>query len=171
MMAVYSAGILPYRYKDSILEVMLVHPGGPFWAKKDDGSWSVSKGIVEEDENALTAAKREFSEETGFVGDGEFLELGSITQPSRKVVTVFALEQDFEVSKVISNTFKLEWPTKSGKYIDCPEVDRAEWFSLSLAKRKILKGQVGFIAKLAELLKYNAANDPNVDTGEQMSLF
>lgn len=151
----HSAGILLYHFNTNILEVLLVHPGGPFWSKKDVGAWSIPKGLIEENEDILIAAKREFSEETGFHVDGKFIELGSITQPSKKIVTIFALEYDLDATKTVSNTFKLEWPLKSGQIIDCPEVDRAEWFPANQAKTKILKGQSEFISRLAETLNYS----------------
>ena len=107
-MPVHSSGILLYRYKLDVLEVLLVHPGGPYWAKKDNGAWSIPKGIVEENEDALHTAKREFKEETGFGIDGDFMELGSLRQPGNKIVTAFALQHELDVSKIISNTFELE---------------------------------------------------------------
>jgi predicted NUDIX family NTP pyrophosphohydrolase len=153
-MSIHSAGIILYRYNSDNLEVLLIHPGGPFWAKKDEGAWSISKGLIEGTEDVLTTAKREFFEETGFEVDGEFIELGEIVQPSKKIITAFALHYDLDPSKLVSNTFELEWPPKSGKKIQCPEVDKAGWFTVSKAKQKILKGQVEFIDKLLEILKY-----------------
>ena len=151
-MAIHSAGILLYRFATDTLEVLLVHPGGPFWAKKDDGAWSIPKGLIEDSEDTLCAAKREFAEETGFDVDGKFIKLGSITQPSRKIVTAFALHHDLDATKVVSNTFELQWPPNSGKKIECPEIVRAEWFSIIKAMNKIQKGQVGFITKLTSIL-------------------
>lgn len=176
-MANHSGGILLYRYRENILEVLLVHPGGPFWAKKDDGAWSIPKGLVEESEDILIAAKREFKEETSFDVDGEFIELGSLTQPSKKVVTAFALQHDLDVSKVTSNIFELEWPPKSGKKIKCPEIDKAAWLSIPDAKVKILKGQSAFLTKLTEVLNYTVKEKPTVseDTNtleaKQMTFF
>jgi predicted NUDIX family NTP pyrophosphohydrolase len=113
-MSVHSAGIILFRFKNEKLEVMLVHPGGPFWAKKDDGAWSIPKGLFEENENPLDAAKREFKEETGYEVGGEFIELGELKQPSRKIVHAWALEKDIDETKIVSNTFTLEWPKNSG---------------------------------------------------------
>ena len=153
-MGIHSGGILLFKYVDGLLQVMLVHPGGPFWAKKDEGAWSIPKGIFEETERALEAAKREFKEETGFDVDGEFVELGELKQPSRKIVHAWALEKDLDVKNIQSNTFTLEWPKNSGNVKEYPEVDRAQWFDINEAKKKILKGQVGFIDRLTERLGY-----------------
>jgi predicted NUDIX family NTP pyrophosphohydrolase len=151
-MAVNSAGILLFRFKNEKLEVMLVHPGGPFWAKKDDGSWSIPKGLFEENENPLEAAKREFQEETGFDIEGEFMDLGKIRQPSRKIIQAWALEKDLDVSKMRSNTFTLEWPKNSGKVKEYPEADKADWFDIEQAQVKIIKGQAGFLERLVAAL-------------------
>jgi predicted NUDIX family NTP pyrophosphohydrolase len=153
-MSTNSAGILLFRYIANDLQVMLVHPGGPFWAKKNDGAWSIPKGLFEDGEMPLEAAKREFNEETGFAVDGEFIELGTIKQPSKKVVYAWALEQDLDVTQIRSNTFDLEWPMKSGKIQKYPEIDKGQWFELEEAKKKILKGQSGFIDNLVEKLGY-----------------
>ncbi len=153
-MAKLSAGLLVYRVKDKTVEVFLVHPGGPFWAKKDGGAWSIPKGEYTSEENPLEAAKREFKEETGFEPPaGKMMELQPIKQPSGKVVIAWAVEGDFDAGKINSNTFSMEWPPKSGKQQEFPEVDRAEWFSLEEAKAKILKGQAGFIEQLIENLE------------------
>jgi predicted NUDIX family NTP pyrophosphohydrolase len=136
-----SAGILMYRRKRGAVEVLLVHPGGPFWKKKDEGAWSIPKGLYEESEDALAAARREFEEETGAAPAGEFIPLGEFRQSSAKIVSVWAVEGEFDVTKLTSNTFALEWPPKSGKINDFPEIDRAAWFSPNEARRKILKGQ------------------------------
>lgn len=149
-MSVRSAGILLYRFNEVNLLVMLVHPGGPFWAKKDNGAWSIPKGIHGEGEIALEAAKREFKEETGQTLDGEFIDLGEVKQPSRKIVHAWAVEHDFDTSKIISNTFSLEWPPKSGINREYPEVDRGQWFAVQEAREKILKGQLEFIDRLIE---------------------
>ncbi|MEN6376107.1 MAG: NUDIX domain-containing protein [Smithella sp.] len=149
-MSVRSAGILLYRFNEGKLLVMLVHPGGPFWAKKDDGAWSVCKGMYEEGEDSLDAAKREFKEETGQDVDGEFIDLGEVKQPSRKIVHAWALEHDFDTSKIISNTFSLEWPPKSGITREYPEVDKGRWFDIQEAREKILKGQLEFLNRLLE---------------------
>ena len=134
--------------------MLLVHPGGPFWAKKDLGAWSIPKGEYEEGEDPLTAAKREFCEELGAEPSGEFWELGALVQPSKKEIVAWAVEADFPVAALKSNTFELEWPPRSGKKMQFPEVDRAEWFALADARRKILPGQVGFIDRLLARIGY-----------------
>jgi predicted NUDIX family NTP pyrophosphohydrolase len=144
-----------YRFKDSQLEVFLVHPGGPFWSKKDEGAWSIPKGEYEEGEDPFEVAKREFKEETGYEASGDFISLSPLKQPSRKIIIAWALEGDFDAGKIKSNTFTMEWPLRSGKYAKFPEVDRAGWFSISVAKRKILKGQVGFVEQLCEKFGYD----------------
>jgi predicted NUDIX family NTP pyrophosphohydrolase len=136
-----SAGILMYRRRGGAVEVLLVHPGGPFWKKKDDGAWSIPKGLYEADEEPVAAAKREFEEETGAAPAGEFIPLGEFRQSSAKTVSVWAVEGEFDVTKLKSNTFSMEWPPKSGKMSEFPEIDRAAWFSPDEARRKILKGQ------------------------------
>lgn len=129
---------------------MLVHMGGPFWARKDAGAWSIPKGEHEPDEPSLAAARREFVEETGLaVPDGEPLDLGALGQSSGKLVRVWALEADIDASHVTSNTFPLEWPRGSGRMQEFPEVDRAAWFDLESAREKLVKGQVPFLATLA----------------------
>lgn len=153
-MKIHSGGILLFRYILGRLQVMLVHPGGPFWKKKDEGAWSIPKGLLEEDEAALEAAKREFAEETGFDIDGEFIELGELKQPSRKVVHAWALEKDLNVSQVKCNSFSLEWPPKSGTIKEYPEIDKAQWFDIEEARKKILKGQAQFLDRLISRLKY-----------------
>lgn len=152
-MNVHSGGILLFRYFNGRLQVMLVHPGGPFWAKKDEGAWSIPKGLLEENEIASEAAKREFLEETGFDIDGEFIELGELKQPSRKIVHVWALEKDLDTAKIKGNTFSLEWPPKSGKIKDYPEIDKGQWFDVDEARKKILKGQAEFLDRLISRLK------------------
>jgi predicted NUDIX family NTP pyrophosphohydrolase len=146
-----SAGILMYRRGAQGLEVLLVHPGGPFWARKDLGAWSIPKGEYSEGDEALATAIREFAEETGTHPRGKFRSLGELTQPGRKIVTAFAVEGDFDLAMLKSNTFDLEWPPKSGRMATFPEVDRAEWFSLETARAKILSGQREFIARLLEM--------------------
>lgn len=136
-----SAGLLLYRRTNETLEVFLVHPGGPFWAKKDDGAWSIPKGEFEPHEDALDAAQREFTEETGFAATGHFIPLTPITQPSGKIVHAWAVAMDCDPALVKSNTF-----TFRGR--DYPEIDRAAWFTLPDARIKILKGQVGFLNEL-----------------------
>lgn len=148
-----SAGIFLYRFKDKELEVMLVHPGGPFWAKKDLGSWSIPKGEFSDDEDPLKAAIREFKEETSQDVNGEFIRLNPVKMKSGKWIYAFALEKDFDTSKIKSNTFPLEWPPKSGKLIDIEEVDRGEWFNFSIAKLKINGNQVSILEDLLDKLK------------------
>jgi predicted NUDIX family NTP pyrophosphohydrolase len=143
-----SAGLLLFR-RTSEIEVFLVHPGGPFWAKKDDGAWSLPKGEYAEEEDALLAAKREFQEETGFRVDGDFLPLGELKQKGGKMVTAWAVEGDVDAASVMSDTFSMEWPPRSGRIQEFPEVDRAGWFSVAMARGKLLKGQVGFVDRLA----------------------
>jgi len=146
-----SAGILLFRFSHDDLEVFLVHPGGPFWKNKDAGAWSLPKGEYVHGEDPLDAAKREFTEETGFPPpDGEWIPLGEITQPGGKVVTAWAVRGDCPAAEIKSNTFSLEWPPKSGKMQDFPEVDRAGWFSLQEAKAKILPAQGVFLEQLVE---------------------
>jgi predicted NUDIX family NTP pyrophosphohydrolase len=146
-----SAGILMYRRGAQGLEVLLVHPGGPFWARKDLGAWSIPKGEYSELEDPLEVAMREFEEETGRSPRGELRPLGELTQPGRKIVTAFALEGDFDTATLKSNTFELEWPPKSRRKVTFPEVDRAEWFALEMAREKILAGQREFITRLLKL--------------------
>jgi predicted NUDIX family NTP pyrophosphohydrolase len=143
-----SAGILMYKRSGKELFLLLVHPGGPFWTNKDIGAWSIPKGEYEEGEEPLTAAKREFCEELGAEPSGEFFELGALVQPSRKEIIAFAVEGDFSVMALKSNTFELEWPPKSGRKKQFPEVDRAEWFNPAQARQKILAGQAEFIDRL-----------------------
>jgi predicted NUDIX family NTP pyrophosphohydrolase len=146
-----SAGILMFRRAAQGLEVLLVHPGGPFWARKDLGAWSIPKGEYSEGDEPLATAIREFAEETGAHPQGALRPLGEITQPGRKIVTAFALEGDFDPATLKSNTFDLEWPPKSGRKATFPEVDRAQWFSLEMAREKILSGQREFITRLLEM--------------------
>ena len=147
-MAKKSAGILLYRVKSKFLEVFLVHPGGPFWAKKDLGGWSIPKGEFTESENPLDVAKREFKEELGIYCTGEFIPLTSIKQKNGKIVYVWALEGDIDSNQIKSNTFEIEWPSKSGKKQEFPEIDRGEWFGVSEAKQKINENQVAMIEEL-----------------------
>jgi predicted NUDIX family NTP pyrophosphohydrolase len=146
-----SAGLLLFR-ETSDLELLLVHMGGPFWAKKDLASWSIPKGELADDEDPLTAARREFEEETGTAPAGEFIELEPLKQPGGKIVYAWAVKSDFDSSSLRSNTFSMEWPPKSGRVQDFPEVDRAEWFTPEIARTKILKGQEPFIDQLLGLL-------------------
>ena len=151
-MAKQAAGILLYRQGARGLEVLLAHPGGPLWARKDLGAWTIPKGQFGDDESALAAAKREFEEEMGSPAAGVFAELGAIKQPSGKVVHAFTAESDFDVKTVKSNLFNLEWPPRSGRMGQFPEVDRAGWFSMAEARQKILKGQEPFLDRLLALL-------------------
>jgi predicted NUDIX family NTP pyrophosphohydrolase len=144
-----SAGLLMYRLRDSTLEVFLVHPGGPYWAKKDLGAWSIPKGEFEEGEDRLDVAKREFQEETGFPSVGNFIALTPIKQMGGKLVYGWAVRGDCDAKAIRSNTFSMEWPPRSGKRREFPEVDRAEWFTIAVAKEKIFKGQVGFLEELS----------------------
>jgi predicted NUDIX family NTP pyrophosphohydrolase len=143
-----SAGILLFRRRPAGLEVMLVHPGGPFWATKDGGAWSIPKGLVDEGEDLLAAAKREFFEETGMPVAGAFVDLGAHRQPSAKTIAAWACEGDFDPATLKSNTFSLEWPPRSGRMAEFPEVDRAAWYSIDEAFVKIHKGQKPIIAAL-----------------------
>ena len=148
-----SAGLLLFRRRDTGVEFFLVHPGGPFWAKKDDGAWSIPKGLYEDDEDPLIAAQREFAEEVGCPITGAFIALGEFKLPSGKRLTVWAVEGDIDASEVSSNTFEMEWPPKSGERVEFPEVDRAGWFAPDAARVKLNKGQVpmldAFLAKVA----------------------
>ena len=137
-----------HRGKGKTLQVFLVHPGGPFWAKKDAGAWSIPKGLADPGEDMLAAAKREFQEETGHVPHGEFRPLGVFKQPSGKLIHAFAVEGDCDPAKIVSNEFEMEWPPKSGKRARFPEVDRAGWFSREQALVKIVRGQAPILRKL-----------------------
>jgi predicted NUDIX family NTP pyrophosphohydrolase len=151
-MAKRSAGILMYRCPQR-LELLLVHPGGPFWARKDLGAWSIPKGEYAEDEDPLAVAKREFEEELGSAPpQGAFLPLGELVQPSRKLITAFALEGDFDPATFTSNRFELEWPRGSGRMQSFPEIDRAQWFAPARARKKIQPGQAPFIDRLFQRL-------------------
>jgi predicted NUDIX family NTP pyrophosphohydrolase len=147
-----TAGLLLYRIRNSAIEVFLVHPGGPFWAKKDEGAWSIPKGEFADDEQPLSAAKREFQEETGFSMEGNFMALAPLKQRSGKLVYAWALEGDCDAGAIKSNLFSTEWPPRSGKRQEYPEVDRASWFTLESAKRKIVPGQIGFLEELQQIL-------------------
>jgi predicted NUDIX family NTP pyrophosphohydrolase len=141
-----SAGLLLYRVRDERLEVFIAHMGGPFWAKKDDGGWSIVKGEYEEHEDPLVAARREFEEETGAPPPmGPTLTLGEVRQRSGKQITAWAIEADFDPAAVRSNTFTLEWPRGSGRMQEFPEIDRAGWFDVPTARRKLVKGQIPFL--------------------------
>ena len=142
-----------YRLRESEVEVFLVHPGGPFWAKKDLGAWSIPKGEYTADEEPLAAARREFAEETGFEPSGEFVALGTIRQAGGKLVSVWAVQGDCDPGQIRSNLCMIEWPPRSGRKIEIPEVDRAGWFGLDEAREKILKSQAPVIDLLAERIK------------------
>jgi predicted NUDIX family NTP pyrophosphohydrolase len=146
-----SAGILMFRDTPAGREVLLVHPGGPFWAKKDDGVWSIPKGEFTDGEDPLAAARREFEEELGVAVEGELAGLDPLKQKGGKVVYAWAVRGDLDVSALKSNLFEIEWPPKSGRKQSFPEVDRAGWFDLDTARRKILSGQSGFIEEVARL--------------------
>jgi predicted NUDIX family NTP pyrophosphohydrolase len=149
-----SAGLLLYREISDHLEVLLVHPGGPFWAQKDEGAWSIPKGQLEDDEEPLATAKREFAEETGLkLPDIDMIPLEPLRQPSGKLVYAWAVKHDFDPAGLKSNTFSMEWPPKSGKYREFPEIDRAEWFTIKEASHKILKGQAPFLDQLQQNVK------------------
>ena len=151
-MPVVSAGLLLYRLIDGEPEVLLVHPGGPFWQGKDLGSWSVPKGEVDAGEDPLVAARREFAEETGFPVVGEARSLGEVRQLSGKRVHAWAVRGDVDPARLESNDFELEWPPRSGRVQKFPEVDRAEWFNLDEARRRILPAQIPLIDRLSVLL-------------------
>ena len=150
-MAKRSAGVLLYRRGATGIEVFLVHPGGPYWAKKDAGAWSVPKGECEPGEDGLAAARRELAEETGLAPDGNFLGLGSFRQSSAKRVEVWAVEGDADPARLKANSFTMEWPPRSGQIKAFPEVDRAGWFTLAEAARKIVKGQAPILTALSGL--------------------
>jgi len=147
-----SAGLLMYRRRKETIEVFLVHPGGPFWSKKDFGAWSIPKGEYLADDDPLVAAKREFVEETGLQPGTSFIELTPIQQAGGKVVRAWAFEGDADPTVITSNTFSMEWPPHSGEQQTFPEVDRAAWFSIEEAAQRILKGQVPFLVELQRLL-------------------
>jgi predicted NUDIX family NTP pyrophosphohydrolase len=146
-----SAGLILYRYREGRLEVLLVHPGGPFWQKRDEGAWSIPKGEIAENEVGIDVARREFHEELGAAApDGEPTSLGAVRQSGGKVVHAWALAGDLDVTKTTSNTFEIEWPPRSGKMQAFPEVDRAGWFDVEAARRKLLPAQCAFLDRLEE---------------------
>ncbi|PDQ23017.1 NUDIX hydrolase [Mesorhizobium sanjuanii] len=151
-MAVTSAGLLIYRRNSGLPQVLLVHPGGPFWAKKDEAAWSIPKGLVEANEDELAAARRETEEELGVRIDGHFQPLGRYKQPGGKIVLAWCVDADVDATAVKSNTFLMEWPPRSGSMREFPEVDKAGWFSLPEAETKILKGQRPILKDFATLL-------------------
>jgi predicted NUDIX family NTP pyrophosphohydrolase len=159
-MAKQSAGLLLYRKRGGQTEVFLVHPGGPLWKSKDQGAWSIPKGEFGDDEEPLEAAKREFQEETGFTASGEFRPLQPIRQPSGKIVHAWAQESDLDADTVKSNSFSMEWPRNSGQMAQFPEIDRAAWFSIETARRKLLKGQLPFLDQLQQALAAASSKTP-----------
>jgi len=147
-----SAGLVLFRERDGTLEVLLGHMGGPFWAKKDEGAWSIPKGELEDGEEPLASAQREFAEELGRVPpDGEVIELGEMRQRGGKRVVAFALEGDFDPAQIAPGTFEMEWPPRSGRRQEFPEVDRVAWFDVPTASAKIVRGQVELLERLASL--------------------
>ena len=153
-MSVQSAGILLFRFKQKKLELLLAHPGGPFFEHEDEGAWSIPKGLCEGNESLLETARREFQEETGFAVDGSFIELGELRLSSGKIVHAWALEYDIDATKMVSNSFEMEWPRHSGQIMEFPEMDKAAWFDLVEARLKIAKGQAGFIDRLIARIDY-----------------
>ena len=151
-MSTESAGLLLYRHRNGTLEVLLVHPGGPFWQKRDDGVWSIPKGELAENEAGIDVARREFREELGVPApDGQLAALGAVRQAGGKIVHVWAVPGDLDVTQSTSNTFELEWPPRSGRMQRFPEIDRAAWFDLDTARRKLLPAQRVFLDRLLEL--------------------
>ena len=163
-----SAGLLMYRYREDVsgtapaatLEVFLVHPGGPFWAKKDLGAWTIPKGEYQDDEDPLTAAVREFREETGFTAEGDFLPLGEIRQAGGKLVSVWAVEGDCDPAALVSLPFEMEWPPRSGRRATFPEVDRGAWFTIPEARTYILASQQPALECLVASLRHNISPTP-----------
>jgi predicted NUDIX family NTP pyrophosphohydrolase len=151
-MSQISAGILMFRLRKKTIEVLLVHPGGPFWAGKADGAWSIPKGLLEPNEEPLAAAQREFEEETGVKVSGHFLRLSPVKTKSGKIIEAWAIEGDCEPSQVRSNTFLIEWPPRSGRQREFPEIDRAAWFEINDAKKTINQGQKGLLDELQRIL-------------------
>ena len=158
VMAKRSAGILLFRRNQSILEVFLGHPGGPFWRSKDLGAWTIPKGLVEPNEDMLEAAKREFKEETGFDLTSEPIPLQPVRQAGGKLVHAWAVEGDCDPMQLKSNLFEMEWPPRSGKKATFPEIDRAGWFDLAQAKTKIIPSQIGFVDQLADWIAKNKSD-------------
>lgn len=152
MVAKLSAGLLLFRRRDGKIEVLLGHPGGPYWSNRDDGAWTLPKGLIGPEEDAYAAALREFREETGHAPVGEPLSLGEARQPGGKVVKAWAIEGDWDTDRLESNTFEMEWPPHSRKKHSFPELSEARWFAASVAKKKILKGQTVFLDRLSDLL-------------------
>jgi predicted NUDIX family NTP pyrophosphohydrolase len=149
---IQSAGLLLFRQRDKSVQVLLGHPSGPFWSRKDQDAWTIPKGLVGPGESPLSAAQREFAEETGYRPSGDAIPLGSAKQPGGKVVHVWAIEGDWDPTDLQSNTFEMEWPPRSGRRQSFPELDRASWFGVAEARLKILKGQAVFLDYLLETL-------------------
>ena len=147
-----AAGLLMYRKRDGVLEVLLVHPGGPFWARRDAGAWTIPKGEIGPGEDPLVAARREFSEETGGTAQGPFIPLAPIRQKAGKMVSAWAVEGDFDPTRLHSNNFMVEWPPRSGRQREFPEVDRAGWFRLGEAREKILPAQAPLLDELVAVI-------------------
>ena len=147
-MAKHSAGLLLFRRVGGAIEVLLVHPGGPLWARKEDGAWSIPKGEIADGEEPFHAARREFREEMGHAVDGPFIPLVPLRQPGGKTIHAWAVRSEFDASQLKSNTFVMEWPPRSGRQQTFPEIDRAAWFPLDVARDKILHGQTGFLDEL-----------------------
>lgn len=153
-----SAGLLLYRTRERELEVFLVHPGGPFWTKKDAGAWTIPKGeLASDDEDPLVAAQREFAEETGFTIAGPFAALGTVRQSGGKVIHAFVAEAEIDPAAIVSNTFKIEWPPRTGRWAEFPEVDRAAWFGLEAAAEKINPAQIELLTRLRAALAHAKA--------------
>ena len=148
-----SAGLLLYRIRKAAIEVLLVHPGGPYWKNKDDGAWSIPKGEFLSGEAPVVAARREFFEETGVAVEGELHALKPLRQPGGKIVHAWALEADVDPATIVSNEFEMEWPPHSGRLQSFPEIDRGAWFAFTEATRKIMRGQVPLLEELAQILR------------------
>jgi predicted NUDIX family NTP pyrophosphohydrolase len=171
-MKAHSAGLVVYRLASGQPEVLLAHMGGPFHAKKDDGHWSIPKGLIDEGEEPLAAAKREFTEELNLAPpDGRYIELGDVEQHNNKLVTAWAVEADPDISDIKSNTFEIEWPPRSGKTQEFPEIDRAGWFGLAEAARKCVPGQAGLFERLANILHAPFGPEEMPDAPRQRRLF
>lgn len=166
-MAEKSAGVLAYRLAHGIPEIFLVHPGGPFWVKKDDGAWSVPKGLIDEDEDHLAAARREFLEETGQAIDGHFIELVPLKQKSGKTIYCWAVEHSFDPAQCKSNLFEMEWPRNSGRKQSFEEVDKFSFFAPALALKKVHMGQAGFIRQLLDHLHFPVPVDIEIENAAE----